>query len=60
MGGGGAEGHSSSQSYKTSYPAHLHPQTLLNNRELKKASVEDGVSKMQAAFPYAKGSMWKI
>ena len=32
---------------------HLHPQTLLNNQELKKDSVEDGVSKMEADFPYA-------
>ena len=27
--------------------------TLLNNQELKKNSVEDGVSKMEAEFPYA-------
>ena len=52
MSWGGAEGYSSSQSFKPlTLCIFIHK--LLNNQELKKNSVEDGVSKMEAEFPYA-------
>lgn len=54
--GAGEEGHSTSQFLQTPYPTHLHPQTLLNNRKkLKKAREDDGISKVEAQLPRAKG-----